>query len=265
MFTILFFGDVVGKAGRRALQKIVPALREELAPDLVLANGENIAHGAGITKKTLEEGRAAGIDLFTSGNHVWNKEEVRSLLQDPTTPLIRPANYPADAPGQGHRLLTVGTKSVLVLNLLGKVFMEEAVDDPFRTLDALLKQYSHQSTSAIVVDFHCEATSEKQAFGFYADGRVSAVVGTHTHVGTADARILPKGTAYITDIGMVGTQDSVLGVDKNVIIKKFLSDEPAAHKIPEEGTIIVNAVLIKIDPKMEKAVSIERIDRTVEV
>lgn len=262
---ILFIGDIVGKPGRTAVKRLLPDLRTELHPDIVIANVENIAHGSGVTKSTLEEVRAAGVDAFTSGNHIWSKPEVLEIMADSSIPLIRPANFPGDAPGTGTRMLQVGTRSLLLVNLMGRVFLKEHLDDPFRALDRILADSIAQKPDLILVDFHAEVTSEKAAFGFYADGRVCAVVGTHTHIGTADARILPQGTAYITDIGMTGPRDSVLGVDKDVIIKNFLNQRPVRHEIPDTGTQILNAVLIDTDPTTHRATKIQRIDRTVDI
>ncbi len=262
---ILFIGDIVGKPGRKAVGLLLPDLRKEVAADIVIANVENLAHGSGITKTTLEEIHTAGVDAYTAGNHVWTKPEILDIMADSSIPLVRPANFPGDTPGVGARMVQVGTRSLLIVNLLGRVFMDQQVDDPFRALDAILKEFSHAKPDAILVDFHAEVTSEKVAFGFYADGRVAAAVGTHTHIGTADARILPKGTAYITDIGMTGPRESVLGVDKDVIIKNFLTQRPVRHEIPESGTQIFNSVLIEIDPITHLSTRIERIDRTVDL
>ncbi len=263
--TFLIFGDIVGRPGRTALKKILPDLKKELDPTLVIANAENLAHGVGITEKTITECQAAGIDFFTSGNHIFRKKEAVSLLEKPESVIIRPANYPPGSPGQGSRLLTVGTKKILIVNLNGRVFFQEDFDCPFRTIDKLLDQYVDEKPNAILIDMHAEATSESVALGWYVDGRASAVFGTHTHIPTADARILARGTGYITDVGMVGPRDSVLGVDKEIIIKKFLTQQPFVHNIPESGIVQVNGIVIKIDPKTRRTVSIERLDREVEI
>ncbi|MDD5341983.1 MAG: TIGR00282 family metallophosphoesterase [Patescibacteria group bacterium] len=263
--TFLIFGDVVGRPGRTALSKIVPRLREELNPTLVIANAENLAHGTGVTRKSLAECQQAGIDFFTSGNHIFRRKETTELLTERDSVLIRPANYPPSTPGQGAKLLTLGTKKVLIINLNGRVFLNEDFDCPFRKLDEILKTYESEEPNAILVDFHTEATSETVAFGWYADSRVSLVFGTHTHVPTADQRILPGGTGYITDVGMVGVRDSVLGVDKDVIIRRFLTQQPFSHDIPESGIVQVNAILVTVNPKTMKTESIERLDREVSV
>jgi len=259
------FGDVSGKIGRRAVAKILPELKKKFDPDFVLANAENIAHGIGITEKTLAEMTEAGVDFFTSGDHVLDKREAAEILEKKEPILIRPANYPPKVPGSGARLLEIGTKKVLVINLLGRVFMKNQYDCPFRAADEILGEYKNENLSAIIVDFHAEATSEKNGLAQYLDGRASAVLGTHTHVGTDDWQILPGGTAYLTDIGMVGAKDSILGVKKEGIIKTFLTQISETHEIPEEGTCLVNAVYLEINPKTAKAVKIKKIKEEVEV
>ncbi len=255
--TILFYGDIVGKPGRRAVAAVLPDMRKELQPDLVIANAENLAHGVGVTRKTLEEMRVSGIDFFTSGNHIWSKPEVYDIFQDPSYPLLRPANYGPETPGRGYQLVPVGHEQVLVVNLHGQVFIEEELDNPFHALDAILDQVS-EPYAGVLVDFHAEATSEKSAFGWHADGRVSAVLGTHTHVPTADERILPRGTAFISDVGMCGLHNSVIGVNTDIILDKFLQKQSRAHDIADHGDCIVNAVLVTIDPQTKKATSITR-------
>lgn len=260
---ILFFGDVVGRAGREALKKTVPQLKETYQPELAIANAENLAHGKGVTSKTLEGIQEAGIDIFTSGNHIWKKTEGLSILNEKDSPVIRPANYPPGVPGKGYKIIEIGTKKVLIINLMGRVFIQEDIDCPFRKLDEILEETKKENLKAVIVDFHGEATSEKIAFGWYADGRTSAVIGTHTHIVTADEKILPKGTAYITDAGMVGLKESVLGVDKDTVIKRFLTQLPLNHEIPEEGLVTVNALYLEIDTKTSKAKKLERIKEEV--
>ncbi len=262
---ILIFGDVMGKIGRRAIDKILPKLKKELKPDLVIANAENSAHGKGITQKTTEEMIKSGVDFFTSGDHIWDKKESIFLLEKKDTRIIRPANYPVAVPGLGYKIIEVGLRKVLIINLIGRVFMKGDYDCPFKKLDQILKETQNEKVNAIVIDFHAEVTSEVRAFGFYADDRVSAVIGTHTHVPTADDQILDGGTAYLSDVGMVGAKDSVLGVDKKNIIKNFLTQMPVEHEIPETGRAIINAVFLEIDPKTKKAKKIDRISREVEV
>lgn len=262
--TILFFGDIVGKPGRRAVAAVLPELQQELSPDLVIANAENLAHGVGVTRKTLEEMRVSGIDFFTSGNHIWSKPEVYEIFQDIEYPLIRPANYGPKSPGRGYQLIPVGKEQLLVVNLHGQVFIEEELDNPFHALDAILGQVQ-EPYAGIIVDFHAEATSEKSAFGWHADGRVSAVLGTHTHVPTADDRILPHGTAFISDVGMCGLRDSVIGVDTEIILDKFLQKNSRAHDIADHGDCVVNAVQITIDPDTKKATSLTRHQKFVTI
>ncbi len=256
--TILFIGDIVGRIGRSAVAATLPGYIKRHRPDLVIANVENLAHGVGVTRKTLDEIKAAGVQCFTSGNHVWRKDEALTLLQDPDLPLLRPANYPAGVPGRGDLVVEIGVHRLAVVNLQGRVFMNEDLDDPFRAFDVICKKYSGEKLSGLIVDFHAEATSEKVAFGWYLDGRASAVLGTHTHVATADAVIRPQGTAYITDVGMVGATDSVIGVVKEPIINQaFIRQLPAQHDMPEAGETVVNAVVVKIDPATSQAKSIE--------
>jgi len=265
MLTILVIGDVVGRAGRGAVAQIIPQLQAEFAPDLIIANAENVAHGKGITRDTLKDLRDAGVGFFTSGNHVWSKPEAITLLTEEPTILLRPANFPDGAPGVGAKLLSIAEKSILVINLMGRVFMKEHLDCPFRTFDAILAQYQDNRPDAIIVDFHAETTSEKNAFGLYADGKVSAVLGTHTHIPTADDRVLPGGTAYITDIGMVGVRDSVIGVERESIITNLMTQLPAKHQVAEHGLTVFNAVLLRIDEATGHAVEITRIQREVMV
>ena len=253
---ILMVGDVIGKPGRRAVQALIPSLRREQGIDLVIANGENTAGGFGLTADTANELLESGVDVLTSGNHIWDQKEIIPYL-DEGLPLVRPANYP-DAPGRGSLL----HKNVLVVNLLWRVFMP-ALDFPFRTADAILREAEASDKPAvIIVDFHAEATSEKQALGWYLDGRVSAVLGTHTHVGTVDYKILPKGTAYVSDVGMTGPMDSVIGSDADVVVERFLTGMP--QRLPvASGPVLLNSVMIDVDEETGKARSIERLDRTV--
>jgi 2',3'-cyclic-nucleotide 2'-phosphodiesterase len=264
--TVLFFGDVDGKIGRRAVSKILPSLKEEYNPDLVMANVENLAHGKGITQKTLQELLDAGVDFCTSGNHIFKRAAGLSLLEKKEVPVIRPANYPEKTIGRGYEVIEVGTKKILVINLLGKVFIEEKdIASPFHTLDDIIKEHDKSDLAGIIVDMHAETTSEKVAMGWHADGRVSAILGTHTHVPTADAKILPQGTAYITDVGMVGAVESVLGVKKEIILNRYLHDGKERFDFPEEGLTLVNAVVIEIDSDTRKATGIELINKQITI
>lgn len=262
---IIFLGDIFGKLGRQGIKKIIPELKKEFQPDLVLANAENLAHGRGITESTLEEMTSAGIDLFTSGNHVWDKNNVYTIINKKNSPIIRPANYPEDTPGQGEKLLKIGVNSVLVINLIGRVFFREDFDCPFRTVNKILDKYKKTNLAGIIIDIHAEATSEKVALGHYLNGRVSAVCGTHTHVQTSDEKILDKGTAYITDIGMTGSQDSVIGLDKKTIISNYLSQITKTAEVPETGLCQINGIYLEINPKNKKALTITRINKTIEI
>ncbi|MBI4250254.1 TIGR00282 family metallophosphoesterase [Candidatus Uhrbacteria bacterium] len=262
---ILFIGDVVGKLGRRAVAALLPAIKEKHEPDLTIANAENLAHGKGVTSQTLKELLDAGVDFCTSGNHIWAKPEGHSIVAQKDSLVLRPANFPDGTPGSGARLFTVGTKSVLVVNLMGRVFMKEHLSCPFRALDSILDEYKSKKPNAIIVDFHAEVTSEKNTFGLYADGRVSAVLGTHTHVPTADERILPNGTAYISDVGMVGLKYSSIGVEYQGILQTFLTQMPGKFEVPDAGLAVFNAVLLDIDPKTAKTRSIVRIQQDVEI
>jgi metallophosphoesterase (TIGR00282 family) len=252
---ILAIGDIIGKPGRRAVRALLPALRRKYGLHLVIANAENIAGGFGATPDTARELLETGIDVLTSGNHIWAQKEIIPTLEAPS-PILRPLNYPPGVPGQG----CLWWHNVLIINLVGRTFMGN-VDCPFRTVDQLLRELENKP-EAIVVDFHAEATSEKNALGRYLDGRVSAVVGTHTHVGTIDARILPGGTAYVTDIGMVGPSDSVIGDDVGEVIKRFLTHLPSRLSVGK-GPVTFNSVLVEVDTSTGRATSIARIDRDV--
>ncbi|MBI2645145.1 TIGR00282 family metallophosphoesterase [Candidatus Uhrbacteria bacterium] len=262
---ILFIGDIMGKPGRKAVSALLPGLRTEYAPDIVIANVENLAHGKGVTEKTLQEIVSAGVDFCTSGNHIWSKGESQNLLSQPNGIVLRPANYPPQNTGKGYALVPVGSRQILIINLMGRVLMKEHLDCPFRAFDEILKTVKHKDIAAIFVDFHGEATSEKNVFGLYADGRASAVVGTHTHVQTADDQILPKGTAYITDVGMVGLKHSSVGINYEGILPSFLYQTPPKHEIADTGLVGFHAVVIDIDPDTQRATSIERIQKDIEV
>jgi 2',3'-cyclic-nucleotide 2'-phosphodiesterase len=251
---ILIIGDIVGEPGRKAVQQFLPGLRHEYKVDLVIANGENAAHGLGITVNTAWELLDTGVDVITTGNHIWAKQDIIPHLNG-ELPLIRPLNFPPGAPGRGF---WVTKNNVMVVNIIGRVFVGD-YDCPFRAMDKLLSENTTNSR-VIIVDFHAEATSEKIAMGHYLDGRVSALVGTHTHVGTVDSSVLPGGTAYVTDIGMVGPKDSVIGDDADSVIHSFLTKMP--HRLSVgKGKAIFMAMLVDVDEATGKAISIERIMR----
>lgn len=262
---IIFFGDVVGKIGRRALEEIVPKYKKKYKPDLIIANGENIAHGTGVTEDTLQEVLAVGVDLVTTGNHVFAKKGYEEVFTNFENKIIRPANYPEGLPGRGYATLKIKDKRVCVINLNGRVFLQENFEDPFREFDKIEKLLKIAKSDIVVVDFHAEATSEKNAFGWYVDGRASAVLGTHTHVPTSDNKILPKGTAFVSDVGMVGARDSIIGVEKEGPLNLFLTQIPTRFEIPEEGIAQINAVLVEIDEKSGRAKKIERLDSEVKI
>ncbi len=256
LLRILFIGDVVGKSGRRGVKEILSGFRKEREIDLVIANIENLAHGKGISEPTVREMVESGVDAFTSGNHVWAKKEGIPLLDNPSFQIIRPANYPPGVPGRGMLVLEVKRQKIAVINLIGRVFMKGDFDDPFRAFDALMKDAP--KNAVIIVDFHAEATSEKRAFGLYAAGRAHLICGTHTHVGTADTVILNRHTGYVSDIGMTGAAESVLGVAKEDIIVQFLTQLPARHTMVDAGPVVFNSVLAEIAEG--KCVKIERFD-----
>lgn len=252
---ILFIGDVVGRPGRNYLHKNFKRLVEENAIDFTIANGENSAGGVGITKSTYDELLDLGVDMITLGNHSWSKKEVFDFIEDSKS-LVRPANYPKGTPGKGYRIANKAGRKIAVVNLCGRVYMD-CIECPFKIIDEILEEIKG-NTDIIIVDFHAEATSEKLAMGWYLDGRVHAVLGTHTHVQTSDERVLPGGTAYITDIGMTGPKDSILGVNKEIVIKKFITGLPARFELAS-GETILGAAKIKLDDN-NKVISITRID-----
>lgn len=259
--TVIFIGDIIGALGRRATRLLLPQLKKAHAPDLIIANAENSAHGYGITEKIYRELLEMGINALTMGNHVWDKKElVRDI--DNYTRLIRPANYPPGNPGNEYLIVEAGGAQVGILNLLGRTFMQ-CMDCPFQAAARLLPEIKKQ-TEIVVVDMHAEATSEKCAMGFFLDGQASAVIGTHTHVMTADERVLPNGTAYISDAGMVGAQDSIIGMNKDQILKRFTTQMPEKFEPTETGRAVFNAVLIKIDKKSGRAKDIKKIIELVE-
>ena len=255
---VLFLGDVFGKPGRQALQRAVPRLISRLGVDLVVANAENSAGGSGVTPDSADELLACEIDLLTSGNHIWQKREIVAYLERPGSRLLRPANYPAGAPGRGHGVAeTPDGRRLGVINLEGRVFMKN-LDDPFQVVEAELAALRKDGCACVLVDMHCEATSEKTAMGWYLDGRVSAVLGTHTHVQTADERILPGGTAFVTDVGMCGPMDSVIGVRKELVLERFLTQRPMAFE-PARQDVWVQGAVLEIDDATGKARSIVRV------
>ena len=255
--TILCIGDIFGEPGRRALVTFLPRLRSELQVDLVIANVENAAAGFGVTPGLARGFLEAGVDVMTSGNHIWDRKEIIGYIVKENL-LLRPANYPAGTPGVGSVIVKAGAQQVGVLNLQGRTFMA-SIDCPFARADEELQQLRAE-TPLIVVDMHAEATSEKQAMGWYLDGRVSAVVGTHSHVQTADERILPQGTAYLTDLGLTGPFDSVIGVEPELAIQRFRTGMPNRFE-PARGRARFQGAVIRVDPESGRALAIARVQR----
>jgi metallophosphoesterase (TIGR00282 family) len=260
---VLAVGDVVGSQGRKALRRLLPGIREEVEADLVFANAENSAGGRGVTVRTARELRDAGVDVLTSGNHVWSQPDIEQALADDDLRLLRPLNFPTELPGRGACTMRIKGYDVTIVSLQGRVFMAP-LDDPFRAMDTFLLLLAPATADVqrplVVVDFHAEATSEKQAMGWYLAGRVAAVVGTHTHVPTADERLLPGGTAYVTDLGMVGPRDSIIGSAIEPTIRRFLTHRPGRVPVAD-GPIGFNAVLVELNADQGTCRAVRRIDR----
>jgi metallophosphoesterase (TIGR00282 family) len=257
---ILFFGDVMGRSGREGLEAQLPALKAQLKPDAIIVNAENIAGGSGITLKIAEGLFALGVDCLTSGNHAWGQRDLlMGINAEPR--IVRPLNYPEGTPGKGFHLLSLqGGRKLLIVNAMARLFMEPVLDDPFAAMERLLAQHRLGSNLHIFVDFHGEATSEKMALAHTLDGRVSAVIGTHTHIPTADEQILPRGTAYMTDVGMCGDYDSIVGMKKDVAIWRFTRKTPSPErKAPAEGPATVCGALVTTDDNTGLATAIDPI------
>ena len=265
MSKILFIGDIIGKPGRQALRQVLPMWKEQYKPDVTIVNVENIAHGKGVTEATIANIEDLGIDCYTSGNHVFDKGELSKAAFEKHNNLIRPANYPIDLPGHGYYRFAKGDQQYLIINVNATVFFEKQfqgqITSPFAAIDAILTEQG-QKGDIIFIDFHSEATSEKVAFGFYVDGRVTAVAGTHTHVPTADARVLPKGTAYVSDVGMTGPLNSVIGVKIENSLNIFLERGKFVMEPEEEGPCMVNGILVETN-KEGKASSIEKLYKEI--
>lgn len=258
---LLFFGDIFGRPGREALAKIIPDLKKEFDPDIILANGENMAHGSGVTEKTMQDCVDAGVEFFTSGNHIFTKKEAISLLEQSEPKIIRPANYPEGVPGKGYHVLQIRTQKLAVVNIMGRVFIREDLDDPFKKMEKILAELD-SDIKHIFVDFHTEVTSEIVAMKYFLDGKVSALVGTHTHVPTQDFQITKDGTFFVSDSGMVGPKESVLGVDPSRIIDKYLTQMPAKHEVAESDEAEVNAIYLEMD-REGKVINFEKIYRFI--
>ena len=253
---ILMVGDVVGRTGRYFFMEQTPELKQARRIDMVVVNGENAAHGKGLTPSIFDELIRGGADVVTTGNHIWDNSSVLQIID--TEPfLLRPANYPEDTPGKGFCIYPLGKKNIGVINMSGRIFMQPPMDDPFRLAEKILT-FMKKKCHVILVDFHAEATSEKLAFANYFDGQVTAVIGTHTHVQTADEKILPNGTAYISDLGMVGAENSILGIAIEPVVKRFLTGRPSKFEVAE-GAALYCALLIDIDNATNKVRKVERI------
>ena len=252
---ILFIGDIVGKIGRNAISTYLPKLKQEYRPTVSIVNAENAAHGKGLTEKIYKQLLREGVDFMTMGNHTYGQREIYEFI-DEAKRMVRPANFPSEAPGVGMRIIQINDIKLAIINLQGRAFMQD-IDDPFKKADELVKE-AQNVTPYIFLDFHAETTSEKNAMGWYLDGRVRAVVGTHTHIQTSDNRILPSGTGYITDVGMTGFYDGILGINRDEVIERFITSLPQRHVVPDNGRSVLSGVIIDID-KNGKTTNIERI------
>lgn len=258
---ILFIGDIQGEDGRKAVKKLLPELKKDYAIDFTIANGEHLSKRVGVDVNVVEDMHKSGIDFFTTGNHVWRQKDFSQQIEDADLPIIRPANFLAGTPGEGYKIVETPQGRILIINLMGKEIIQSNVSSPFVRADEIIEK--NKDVDYVFIDFHAEISSEKVALGRYLDGKVSAVVGTHTHVPTADARVLRGGTAVVSDVGHVGPLESVLGIKDEIIFKLFTSSMPQKFELAD-GPIQFNAVVIDLDTE-GKARSIERIDRVVEV
>ena len=256
---LLFIGDIVGRPGRETVKKAIPAILKANDIKFVIMNGENAAGGAGITPAVSDELSEMGADAITLGNHAWKRKEVFQIID--REDIVRPANYPPDVPGKGYTIINKDSVRVAVVNLMGRVYMS-GLDCPFRTADSVIEEIKRAGVKNIFLDFHAEITSEKITMGWYLDGKVTAVIGTHTHVQTADERVLPQGTAYVTDAGMTGARDSVIGVKKEIVIKKYLTQMPMKFEVAENDPVI-SAVVIDFNENRGRANGIKRIFESV--
>jgi len=255
---VLLLGDVVGNTGRCMFQKHIKKVKEEHSIDFVIVNGENSNNnGRGITSRIVNFFKHNGADVITSGNHIWNQYEIQEYLQTHSD-LLRPANFPAACPGSGYTLVDCHGVLIAVINVQGRVFMREHTDDPFKSVDKILEEIQSQ-TNIILIDFHAEATAEKLAMAYYVEGRVSAIVGTHTHVPTADQRILPGGTAYVTDLGMAGSLNSMIGMTRESVMPNFTTQMPSRFVVDTKSPVIMSGVWVEIDTETGKALTIERV------
>ncbi|MGI2250021.1 TIGR00282 family metallophosphoesterase [Staphylococcus cohnii] len=252
---ILFIGDIVGKIGREAISNYLPKLKQTYKPTVTIVNAENAAHGKGLTEKIYKSLLREGVDFMTMGNHTYGQRQIYDFIENANR-MVRPANFPDEAPGVGMRFIQINEIKLAIINLQGRAFMQD-IDDPFKKADALIAE-AQKETDYIFVDFHAETTSEKNAMGWYLDNRVSAVVGTHTHIQTSDERILPGGTGYITDVGMTGYYDGILGINREEVITRFITSLPQRHVVLDEGRSVLSGVIIDLN-KDGKTKHIERI------
>ena len=251
----LFIGDIVGKVGREAITTYLSRLKQTYRPTVTIVNAENAAHGKGLTEKIYKDLLREGVDFMTMGNHTYGQRQIYDFI-DSANRMVRPANFPEEAPGVGMRFIQINEIKLAIINLQGRAFMQD-IDDPFKKADELINE-AKKETDYIFVDFHAETTSEKNAMGWYLDGRASAVVGTHTHIQTSDERILPGGTGYITDVGMTGFYDGILGINRHEVITRFITSLPQRHVVPDEGRSVLSGVIIDIN-KEGRTTHIERV------
>ncbi|MBU6414625.1 TIGR00282 family metallophosphoesterase [Patescibacteria group bacterium] len=262
---ILFFGDIFGRPGREVLRHMLPQWKKEYKPDVIIANGENASHGAGISENAIKEMLGAGVDIVTGGNHSIEGKNADVLLNDAKLPLLRPANMSSACAGKGHRYFTFGNKEILVINLIGQVHMRFHYDSPFLALDNILEENkSGKNANIILVDWHAEASSEKVALAWHVDGRVSAVLGTHSHTPTADARILPQGTGLISDVGFLGPHNSIIGQEISQNLKRFLTQTPIKVDVAQAPPYEINAVFLEIDNASGKTIKIEQVRKIIQ-
>lgn len=252
---ILFIGDIVGKIGREAIAEYLPKIKQAYKPTVSIVNAENAAHGKGLTEKIYKQLLRDGVDFMTMGNHTYGQREIYEFIDDAKR-MVRPANFPSEAPGVGMRFIQINDIKLAIINLQGRSFMQD-IDDPFKKADQLIEE-AQKETDYIFVDFHAETTSEKNAMGWYLDGRASVMVGTHTHIQTSDERVLPNSTGYITDVGMTGYYDGILGINRDEVIERFITSLPQRHVIPNDGRSVLSGVIIDLD-KEGKTKHIERI------
>jgi metallophosphoesterase (TIGR00282 family) len=265
MINILFIGDIVGSVGRKAVSALLPGLKEEFSIDLVIANGENAAHGKGLTLTTAQELLSAGIDWMTTGDHCFDQSSNIEACFNNEQPILRPANYSSQAPGRGYSIISTAFGDILLMNVIGRSFMSRDYDSPFEKYSEIMALFTDKKFSAIIIDIHAEATSEKIAFRHFVDGTASVLIGTHTHVQTADNCITPAGTGYVTDAGMTGFADGVIGVEKEPVLHSFLTQIKQPQRLPESGKAILSGVIATIDPATSRCQSIQPIQRFISI